>query len=353
MRKGARDMESFSEDTFELQELPQSLRSSRKLVKDFLAKFDLTYDKLDAYVGLFTGDKMVAGGGYQGSVIKCIAVDPIYQQCGLANKVISYLCSELWAKGLANLFVFTKPNNSSQFTGLGFHLIGSADAAILLESSKNGVADFAAALLPYRHSGVQGAIVMNANPFTLGHRYLVERAISNCDHLHIFVVAEEKSIFPFAVRKKLVEEGTKDLANVTVHSGGQYIISSATFPAYFIKELSDVAKTYAQLDINVFARHIAPALSITKRFVGSEPTDALTCAYNEIMQSELPKFAIESVIFDRKIKEKQPISASRVRKFLAEGDIVGASQFVPATTAAYFLTPEGRMVIEKLKGIGG
>jgi [citrate (pro-3S)-lyase] ligase len=342
-------MESFTEETFELQELPQSLKSSRKLVADFLAKFDLAYDTLDSYVGLFAGDKLVAGAGYQGATIKCVAVDPSYQQCGLSNKVISHLCSELWTQGVSNIFVFTKPKNSNQFTGAGFHLIASAPAAILLESSKNGIADYAKSLERYRQTGVQGAIVMNGNPFTLGHRYLVEWAARQCDHLHIFVVEEDKSIFPFHVRKRLIEEGTKDLGNVTVHSGGAYIISSATFPSYFIKELSEIAKTYAQLDLNIFAKHIAPALSITKRFVGSEPTDPLTCAYNEIMQIELPQFGVEPVILERKEKEGQPISASRVRKLLGQNDIVVASQLVPRATAAYFLTAEGQQIIEKLQ----
>lgn len=342
-------MESFSEEAFELQELPQSLKSSRKLVADFLAKFDLAYDTLDSYVGLFAGDKLVAGGGYQGATIKCVAVDPSYQQCGLSNKVISHLCSELWAKGLSNIFVFTKPKNVNQFTGAGFHLIGSAPSAILLEISKNGIADYAKSLVRYRQSGVQGAIVMNGNPFTLGHRYLVEWAATQCDHLHLFVVEEDKSIFPFRVRKELIEEGTKDLSNVTVHNGGQYIISSATFPSYFIKELSEIAKTYAQLDLNVFGKHIAPALSITKRFVGNEPSDALTCAYNESMQMELPKFGIEPVILSRKEKDSQPISASRVRKLLGQNDIAGASKLVPETTAAYFLTVAGQQIIEKLQ----
>ena len=342
-------MDSFAEESFTLQELPQSLKSSRKMVADFLGKFDLAYDTLDSYVGLFAGDKMVAGGGYRHATIKCVAVDPSYQSCGLSNKIISHLCSDFWMQGLSNLFVFTKPNNMQQFTGAGFHLIGRAPAAILMESNKHGIAEYVKSLEKYRQAGEQGAIVMNGNPFTLGHQYLVECAAKACDHLHIFVVEEEQSIFPFATRKKLIEEGTKHLQNVTVHRGGTYIISSATFPSYFIKELSEIAKTYAQLDLNIFAQHIAPALSITKRFVGSEPTDALTCAYNEIMQIELPQFAIEPVIFERKEKKDLPISASRVRKLLSEDDIAGASQLVPESTATYFLTAEGQRIIEKLK----
>ncbi|EFA28598.1 ABC transporter, ATP-binding protein, partial [Haemophilus influenzae HK1212] len=38
-----------------------------------------------------------------------------------------------------------------------------------------------------------GSIVMNANPFTLGHRYLIEQALQQCDHLHLFIVGEDAS----------------------------------------------------------------------------------------------------------------------------------------------------------------
>lgn len=342
-------MEDFTEDAFELHELPQSFKDGRKKVAEFLAGFDLMYDTMDSYVGLFSGEKMIAGGGYRGTTIKCVAIDPNYQSSGLLNKIISYLCSELWAKGAANIFVFTKPSNLNSFRGAGFYLIGSAPDAILLESKKDGIERYVQALKPCRQSGVQGAIVMNANPFTLGHQYLVEYAAKYCDHLHIFVVEEDLSDFPFKVRKRLIEEGTRNFKNVSVHSGGSYIISANTFPSYFIKELSRIAKAYAQLDLDIFAKHIAPALFITKRFVGTEPADALTSAYHQIMQQELPKSGVAAIMLERKEKCGQAISASNVRALLAKGDLEGARSLLPATTADFFATLEGITIIEKLQ----
>ncbi len=64
---------------------------------------------------------------------------------------------------------------------------------------------------------------MNANPFTLGHQYLVEKAASECDTLHIFIVSEDASLVPFPVRKKLVLEGTCHLPNVICHDSGPYL----------------------------------------------------------------------------------------------------------------------------------
>ena len=37
---------------------------------------------------------------------------------------------------------------------------------------------------------------MNCNPFTLGHKYIVEKAARENDNVIIFVVEEDKSSFP-------------------------------------------------------------------------------------------------------------------------------------------------------------
>ena len=58
------------------------------------------------------------------------------------------------------------------------------------------------------------AIVMNANPFTLGHLHLVEKASKENDILHLFIVSEDKSIIPFNERKQLIMEGTSHLKNI-------------------------------------------------------------------------------------------------------------------------------------------
>ena len=63
---------------------------------------------------------------------------------------------------------------------------------------------------------------MNCNPFTLGHRYLIEQASEKVDHLYVFVVEEDKSFFPFSDRIGLVKKGTADLKNITVKPSGKY-----------------------------------------------------------------------------------------------------------------------------------
>lgn len=46
--------------------------------------------------------------------------------------------------------------------------------------------------------------MMNANPFTNGHRYLIQQAAAQCDWLHLFLVKEDSSRFPYEDRLDLV-----------------------------------------------------------------------------------------------------------------------------------------------------
>lgn len=182
-----------------------------------------------------------------------------------------------------------------------------------------------------------GSIVMNCNPFTLGHRYLIEYAASRVDYLYIFVVEENKSFFPFEDRYKLVQQGTADLPNVVVLPSGNFIISAVTFPGYFYKDNLKETKIDCSNDLNVFAQYIAPALNIKVRFAGEEPLDPVTRQYNEGMTEILPLHGMEFCEIPRKEDSEGigVISASRVRKLLKEGDFEGLGKLVPPTTLAY------------------
>lgn len=182
-----------------------------------------------------------------------------------------------------------------------------------------------------------GAIVMNANPFTLGHRYLAEYAASKVDYLYIFVLEEDKSEISYDDRLKMVYLGTKDIKNITVTSGGKAVISDVTFPEYFMKkELQDVSIN-AFKDIESFALYVAPLFSINVRFFGEEPLDNVTRQYNEQMKKYLPQYFIETEEIPRKEDEGGCISASRVRKLLAEGNIERIVGLVPQSTYKYLL----------------
>ena len=194
------------------------------------------------------------------------------------------------------------------------------------------------------------AIVMNANPFTLGHQYLIEKASKENDILHLFIVSEDKSIVPFKVRKQLIKEGTKHLTNIIYHDSGPYIISSSTFPSYFQKDEKDVIESHANLDIEIFAK-IAKALDINVRYVGEETTSLVTGIYNQLMIKKLPENGIQCVVVPRMTNKEgnEVISASDVRKAIKEGQFEKMKNMVPECTYKFFMSEEGKDVVNKIK----
>ena len=174
-----------------------------------------------------------------------------------------------------------------------------------------------------------GAIIMNCNPFTLGHRYLIEYAAGKVDFLYIFVLEEDKSFFTFDERYKLVREGTKDLENVKVFPSGDFIISVKTFPSYFQKETyHDVYRDVCK-DAQIFADYIVPGLNIKARFIGEEPLDDTTRKYNKILHSTLEDIGVEVHEIPRFAVNDDVISASKVRKYYEQNKWDIIKQMVP------------------------
>lgn len=324
---------------YDIVEMPLSVKRNRTMVENFLAKSELRLDDVDYYAAVVDRDSytMLAGGGFAGDIIKCIAVDDSLRGTGVSQQLISHLISQMNVCGHNSVKVFTKPGNIDIFESLGFKTLGKSSKAILLENGLDGLSSYVKYLGSLKRDGYNGFIVMNANPFTLGHRYLVEKAASQVDNLYVIVVAEDKSLFTSDERLAMVKDGCAHLKNVTVCRGSSYIISAATFPSYFIKQASDAAMAQIELDLDVTATHIAPALGATVRFVGSEPIDELTQAYNRSMHDMLPQRGIDVVEVARVEHNGNVVSASRVRELLADGDLQQALELVPATTLPYIV----------------
>ena len=296
--------------------------------------------------------EVIATGSCFGATLRCFAVSHLHQGEGLLNEVVSHLMEYQMARGNSHLFLYTKIKSAKFFQSLGFYEIARVDGTLVfMENRRNGFPNYLAQLEKTARPGVSGAIVMNANPFTMGHQYLVETAAAQCDTLHLFVLSEDASLVPFAVRKRLVREGTAHLQNVVLHDSGPYIISNATFPSYFLKDDAAVIQGHAKLDLAIFAR-IAQAIGASIRFVGEEPTSQVTGIYNSIMASELPKQGIRCEIIPRKQSQGQPISASTVRKALQTGNWETLKELVPASTLAYFQSEEALPVLEKIRRAG-
>lgn len=297
-------------------------------LKKFLEKMGLRYEGGAEHSVFLTDDEgeMLGTGSLCGSVLKYIAVDESLQGEGGAAAIVSRLVSRAYLLGRKKLFLFTKAQNEYMFRSLGFFPLAEAGGAVYMENSRRGLADYLDSL--EKGEGVQGAVVVNCNPFTLGHKYLMETAAELVDTLHVFVVSEDASEFPFKTRFEMVKKGTAHIKNLILHESGDYMISHATFPTYFIKDEAKAKDVNVELDLTLFGKRIAPALGITKRFVGTEPYCAVTNAYNEAMKRMLPKFGIEVI----EIERKEGISASRVRELLKNGDIESIKTLVPRST---------------------
>lgn len=284
---------------------------------------------------LWDGDTLAATGARDGSVLKYIATAAGHQGEGLSATVLTELRKEAFSHGIDHLFLYTKPKNRWMFEDLFFYPVARTEDVLLMENRRHGVTDFVDALARPGVPGVTGAAVMNCDPFTLGHRYLIETAAAECERVYVFVLSEDKGRFPAADRLELVRQGTADLPNVIVCPTGPYLISRATFPTYFLRDAGAAAEIKCRLDMEIFAAHFAPRLGITRRYVGTEPLSPVTAAYNRAMQQFLPRHGIEVREIPRRTAGEEPVSASTVRSLLGSGQEDRLRDLVPETTLRY------------------
>lgn len=312
-------------------------------VKEFLAHQGLTWEQDVTYtVILRDGEgRIAATASLQEDVIKCVAVAEDLRGEGLTATVLTAVRREALCRGKRHLFLYTKPENRMQFTGLGFYEVARTERVLLMEDRRGGFAAWAEGIRRPEAAGTIGAIVLNANPMTLGHRYLIEEAARRCDFLYLLVVSEDKSAVPAAARRAIVEAGVKDLPHAAVAGTDRYLISSATFPAYFLKEKAAAGAVWTELDIAVFLK-LASVLGITRRFVGSEPFCPVTSAYNRALAEALPRGGVELVELPRLEKDHTPVSATEVRRLLAQGRWEEIRPLVPEATWEYLSREESR-----------
>ena len=257
--------------------------------------------------------QVAACGSLDGQVIKCVGVAPEEEGNGLAAEVVTALTRLALEQGETRLLLYTKPKNRTVFEGCGFHLLAQCSDALLMERPSGGLARFLEKIPRFPAQARVGVVVMNCNPMTAGHLYLIEQARSRCDGLYVFVLSEDRSAVPAADRLAIVREMCVQMPDVTVWPTGPYLISAATFPAYFLRE-ADPSDVWCSMDIAVFAQHFAPALHIGVRFAGTEPESAVTAAYNRALARSLPQAGIVFTEIERLGADGRPVSASTVRR---------------------------------------
>ncbi|HCM84560.1 MULTISPECIES: [citrate (pro-3S)-lyase] ligase [Enterococcus] len=316
-----------------LEKDPKAYKDWSLLLRE--TKIDVN-EKLDYSAGIYQGDRLIATGSYQRNILKCLSVAEEFQSENLLTQLVIHLLERLREENQTHYFLYTKPSNQAIFQSLGFHEIVKTDQILFMEQGLPTFEDYLEYSSRKKKGDSASGIVMNANPFTKGHQYLVERAAQESPFVYVFVLSEDRSEFSTEDRLEMVKRGVAHLKNVEVLLTGDYLISSATFPTYFLKDQTEAKKAsqQAELDALLFKEKIAPALAIQRRFVGDEPYSEVTEIYNETMQkifgeeltlSILPRIAVEGEI----------VSATKVRAAYQQNNQELLSRLLPATTYDY------------------
>ncbi len=332
---------------FRIEEPDLSSRYDVDLIRRFMAPMGFYFDEsgIDYSIILYNlNDEIVGVGSCEGKILKYIAVSPQFRETGAFAHIVSHLTEYVMA-GNQQVFVFTRPENICRFTGLGYQHVASAEPLIaVLEFGYKSIDDYKKYLLSIKQdsqSDTIAALVVNCNPFTYGHQYLIEKAAEENDLVYVFVVETERSTFSFKDRFEMIRRGTAHLSNIVLVQGGEYIVSGATFPNYFLKNEKEDAITQkqAELDIEIFGTHIAPLLGIKKRYVGTEDYCATTALYNKAMKQILPSKGIHLIEVQRKETvingSEEFISASKVREILKNNNHSQLKNWLPQTTLDY------------------
>lgn len=320
-------------------------------LKDFLQEQELTYDENIEYTVILEDQgEIIATGSCHGNVMKCIAVSAKYQGKNLLSEIMTSLVRRMFEQGITHYFGFTKPKNRQIFSNMGLYPVAETENILLMENKKNGRNKYMEKLkketklamdtgTENKQGNYIGAIVANCNPFTKGHRYLIEYAAKHCRWLHLFILSEEQRDFTTAQRFEMVREGVKDIPNVILHKTSDYLISPAVFPTYFIKDKANAYEMNCRLDLHIFCEYIAKELEIDARFIGSEPKCQVTSQYNQCLKEVLPQHAILVNEIPRLEIEGEIVSASAVRQAWKAGKPEEVKNFIPDTT---------RKVLEKI-----
>ncbi len=314
---------------------------------DIIKENDLNInDTVDFTIGLFKGNKLIGTGSLYNNIIKLVAISKQSQSDNLLSLIITGLISELTKRNISKYFIYTKESMKKYFISLGFIEIVSYGGVSYLENNsyplKEKLTD------TYKSLNIEkddtAAIIMNCNPITNGHLYLIETVSKLHEHVIVFLVSEDRSFFSYEIRYKLVSSAIKHLDNVTVLPSTNYLISELTFPTYFLKDLNEISKIQMHLDVLIFKNYFMPLFNIKKRYVGTEDVDLFTKEYNNVLKFYLK----DNLIVINRLKHKDKfISASLVRKYIKEGKYDLIKNIVPITTYEFIVSEEGKKLLNE------
>ena len=316
------------------------LQSEKQAVVEFLSAFDLKFNSYADYTAYMEQNgKIIATVSLAKNVICDLAVSEEFQGENLATSLIMHALEKLREEKIYGYKVFTKPVYLDKFLDLGFRVLVKGESFVALEGGESNVYtalnNLKTKILMDLGSfdDDYGAIVMNANPFTLGHSALIEHALSKHGKVLVFVLEEDVSEFSFKERFSLAFLATRQYRErVCVLPSSDYVVSKATFPDYFLRSKEDVSKAHAEYDAMLFEKYFMKELNISKRYLGSEEKEYMT-VYNQTLSRVLND---KLEIVERFKQDGERVSASTVRNLIKTGEREKALRFIPKSCQAVF-----------------
>ena len=324
------------------------LDNERDLVISFLEEYDFEYEYDITYsILVYDGDKLIATASLANNVMKCFLVIKEYKNQNITNLMFSHLVNYLSQLNIYHYFVYTIPSNELIFTSLNMKTIVMTMNTILLEGGDEINNVLAELKKEYAVSNnKKAAVIINANPMTYGHLYLIETAAKENKEVLVFVVSEDLSSFPFVDRFEIIKKATAHLENITVLPTLSYLVSKITFPKYFLKEDQLIKDEQTLVDVLVYKEYYEKIFNIVIRYLGEEPFSFNTNKYNKVLKTYLGSHI---KIIKRKKVGPEIVSASLVRKLLKENNLKEIKKYVPLATYEYLVSDKGQIVIAKIK----
>ena len=324
------------------------LKEERDLQISFLNKHHLEYEYDITYsILVYDGDLLVATASLASNVMKCFLVIKKYKSQNITNLMFSHLVSYLNQKNIFHYFVYTIPKNEPIFTSLNMKTIVMTMNTVLLEGGDEITSVLTDLKKDYKVSdNKKASVIINANPMTYGHLYLIETASKENAEVLVFVVSEDLSSFPFEDRFEIIKKATAHLDNVVVLPTLSYLVSHITFPKYFLKEDQLIKDEQTLVDVLVYRKYYEKIFNINLRYLGEEPFSYNTKKYNEVLTEYLGNHV---KIIKRKEIDSAIVSASLVRKLIKEDNLDEIKKYVPQATFDYLISEKGKLVMKKIK----
>jgi len=323
------------------------LDSEKETQIALLEKYNLEYEyDIDYAVLAYEDDKLLGTASLARNVMKCFLVVKEAQGKQVMTMMYEHLLDVLEERNIDHYFVYTMPNNEEIFEQLGMHVLVRTMNTVLLEGGQH-IKDVLKRLqedyqLDQRK---KHCVIINGNPMTLGHLYLIEEAAKEAEQLLVFVVSEDASSFPFEDRFMIIKKATKHLKNVVVLPTENYLVSKITFPKYFLKEDQLIDAEQTMIDVLIYKEYFVKFFNIKKRYLGEEPFSYNTNKYNQVLKQYMNGHIH---IIPRKAIGEQVISASKVRKLIKANKLAKVKEYVPSATYEFLQSKKGQKVIQTL-----